>query len=149
MPREDGTAPLPRSGYPVDTEYPVRDEGRAASENTEGGAEASESADAGADAPFWKRLGFASFEAYLAELARLRDLYEPRPRRRRSLAELPGQELGKLVVSRREPLSHQVNVKLRVEDWHALCAAASEFGIAPTTLARLIVERGVEAIAGD
>ena len=99
--------------------------------------------------PFWKRLGFESFQAYLGELERLRDLYEPRPRRRRSLAELPGQELGNLVVPRREPLSHQVNVKLRVEDWHVLCAEAAEFGIRPTTLARLIVERGLEAIAGD
>ena len=115
MPAEDGTTPPARSGYPVGTEYPVRDEGRVASASTEGGA------DAGADAPFWKR--------------------------RRSFAELPGQELGRLVVPRREPLSHQVNVKLRVEDWHVLCAEAAEFGIRPTTLARLIVERGVEAIA--
>ena len=99
------------------------------------------------EVPFWKRSGFESFQAYLDEQERLRDLYEPRRSRRRSFAELPRDELGELKVPRNPPRSHQVNVKLRIAEWFDLCEAARDFGVAPSTLARLLVSRGIEVLA--
>ena len=99
------------------------------------------------EVPFWKRGGFESFQAYLDEQERLRDLYEPRRSRRRSFAELPRDELGELKVPRNPPRSHQVNVKLRIAEWFDLCEAARDFGVAPSTLARLLVSRGIEVLA--
>ena len=97
--------------------------------------------------PFWKRGGFESFQAYLDELERLRDLYEPGRSRRRSFNELPRDELGELKVPRNLPRSHQVNVKLLVAEWFELCEIARDFGVAPSTLARLLVSRGIEVLA--
>ena len=96
--------------------------------------------------PFWQRGGFESFQAYLDEQQRLKDLYEPRRSTRRSFAQLPRDELGDVRVPYEEPRTHQVNVKLRMEEWYALRDAATDFGVAPTTLARLLVSRGIEAI---
>jgi hypothetical protein len=40
----------------------------------------------------------------------------------------------------------QVNVKLSSEDYDSLAYAADEYGVAPTTLARMLVRRGVLAM---
>ncbi len=42
-----------------------------------------------------------------------------------------------------------MNVKLRPQEGAELDRAAKAYGVAPTTLARLLVNRGVRAIVGD
>jgi hypothetical protein len=44
---------------------------------------------------------------------------------------------------------HQVNVKLREHERAQLEQAARRYGVAPSTLARMLVNRGVKAILDE
>ncbi len=100
---------------------------------------------------FWERLGFESFDAYMVYLneqqargpGSARDEVVP-------VAPMPGAEVGDLglaAASHPSDLRHrQVNVKLREDEKADLDRAARRYGVAPTTLARMLVNRGVRAI---
>jgi hypothetical protein len=95
--------------------------------------------------PFWSRLGFDSFRAYMDELNRLQG---PRDNEVPEVT-LPGDEVGEIGGPQLfEQRLRQVNVKLRRSEAADLDRAAAIYGLAPTTLARLLVNRGVEAILG-
>ena len=100
---------------------------------------------------FWERLGFESFDAYMAYLneqqarsaGSARDEEVP-------VAAMPGAEAGDLGLAGASPPAdvrhRQVNVKLRGDEKADLDRAARRYGVAPTTLARMLVTRGVRAI---
>jgi hypothetical protein len=98
--------------------------------------------------PFWLGLGFDSFEAYIKHLKEMQTLYQPLPRGTPApTPHVPGAQVGD--VERRPRLEHrrrQVNVKLRDAEGAELDEAARIYGLAPSTLARLLVNRGVKAI---
>ena len=50
-------------------------------------------------------------------------------------------------TDRRGVRSRQVNVKLTAKDYEALTEAARSYGVAPATMAHLLVNRGLEAVA--
>lgn len=95
--------------------------------------------------PFWKREGFASFQDYMAYLRRQQRLYDPAPLRGTlpPEAKLPP-DAGPLAA---DPMlrSHQVNVKLRASEHAELVRVAELYGLAPATLARVMVNRAVKA----
>ena len=64
------------------------------------------------------------------------------------VARLPGEEVGDIAPPRRipPPRTRQVNVKLREQEGLDLDRAARSYGVAPATLARMLVNRGVTAI---
>jgi hypothetical protein len=98
--------------------------------------------------PFWKRGGYESFRAYLDHQNRLKAEYEPLSKGTRvPVAEMPGQEVGDVdPPPALAPRLRQVNVKLRSAQGEDLDRAARIYGLAPSTLARAIVNRGVRAI---
>jgi hypothetical protein len=113
--------------------------------------------EADATTPFWKRLGFDSYQAYIDYMERQQARLAPGPRRSRvPKVELPGGEVGEIGQprpgagrERRERRLRQVNVKLRPSEGEDLDRAARIYALAPTTLARLLVNRGVGAILDD
>jgi hypothetical protein len=58
----------------------------------------------------------------------------------------PARETGFSVDARRLRGTPQVGVRLRQTDFHRLCRAAEIYGVRPTTLARMMILRGVKAI---
>ena len=60
-------------------------------------------------------------------------------------APMPGGEIADVPHGRRKPV-RQVGIKLRPADYEALVRAAGLYGARPTTLARLLVNRGVRAV---
>lgn len=88
-----------------------------------------------------RRAGMRELEA-AARLPR-----RPRPRRRSLPAHpgLPGREIAAGTGQPRDP-HRQVNVKLGPTDYERLVEAASLYRLAPTTLARALVNRGVGVI---
>ncbi|MDX6582907.1 MAG: hypothetical protein QOI10_2091 [Solirubrobacterales bacterium] len=112
------------------------------------GADDKGDADAAASEPFWRRLGYESFRAYINEQNRLQTLYEPLPRGSPVPAvDLPGGEVGEVgAPAAPEKRLRQVNVKLGSGEGQHLDQAARIYGLAPATLARALVNRGVKAI---
>lgn len=98
---------------------------------------------------FWIGLGFESREAYMSYLQRQQSL-QPGWRRgeRVPVARMPADEVAELETPppRLELRNRQVNVKLRRSEGKDLDSAARDFGVAPSTLARMLVNRGVKAI---
>lgn len=99
---------------------------------------------------FWLRLGFESFEEYLAGLereqsrwqrGRIPDVGTP------SLAEVSREALESELTRRRG--YRQVGIKLRPDDYEALRRAARAHGVAPSTLARVLTARGARALWKD
>ena len=84
-------------------------------------------------------------EEFWAEMQRSEELANPSLRRRRAKAtSLPqGEAPGR---SRLRTRSCQVNVKLTPDDHEALKEAAREYGVAPATMAQMLVNRGLEAV---
>ena len=71
----------------------------------------------------------------------------PRPRSRLPTPSLPGAELGGLRrPSGRPHATRQVGVRLTPSDYELLIQAAELYGVAPSTLARMLVRRGAQAI---
>jgi len=48
-----------------------------------------------------------------------------------------------------EPMERQVNVRLDASKYRDLCAAADLYGVAPTTMARMLVRRGTRAVLDE
>jgi hypothetical protein len=98
--------------------------------------------------PAWKRHGFESQEAWIKYLRAQQNLGSPLPKGTPvPTTELPGDEVGEIGAPPAvETRSRQINVKLRVEEGEKLDKAAWIYGLAPSTLARLLVNRGVRAI---
>ena len=48
-----------------------------------------------------------------------------------------------------KPASHQIGVRLRPEQWDRLLMVAAWSGIRPTTMARLLINRGARAIVDE
>ena len=95
----------------------------------------------------------AAYKKFLEE----RPYYKPDPRMLApSLPDPADQGLpeaedpGGVDDDRPEPAEHrysrQVGLRLSLEDYDDLSRAADEYGVAPTTLARMLVRRGVRAI---
>lgn len=99
---------------------------------------------------FWKPLGFETRADYIAYLQRQQNLLGPLPRGTPVPdADRPEDQAGDIGDGLPEylrPRRRQVNVKLRDGEGADLDRAAKIYGLAPTTLARLLVNRGVAAI---
>jgi hypothetical protein len=101
--------------------------------------------------PYWA--GFESPEAYfdhiLAERAKVQRYLDPGPRRRQVPApDFPGGDeiAGSGGFAGRQAAVRQVGVKLRPVDYDLLVRAAELYGVPPSTLARMLVRRGAQAI---
>jgi len=68
------------------------------------------------------------------------------PRRRAFAPSLPSVELPRLPAPRDPRLSRQINVRVLEEDYKRLIEAAARYGLPPTSFARLLITRGVEAV---
>jgi hypothetical protein len=126
------------------------DTGKSSPEYPEGTGDYSEESEEGAGGrrEFWKSLGFETFRDYIDHLNEMQDRYAPLPR----MARPPAPDVSELDASKPEPprssymRRRQVNVKLRDHEADALERAADVYGLRPATLARVLVNRGVEAI---
>lgn len=155
QPRRPGASrgPAETAPYrePSTHRYPAGTEGYSSA-----GEEATLAGESDADGPragdgdplkFWAQLGFESFDAYLAHVEDLQTRGRSRLGERVPVARVPGAELGDHPAPERPYLrQRQVNVKLRSPEGEELDRAAALYGLAPTTLARLLVNRGVRAI---
>jgi hypothetical protein len=92
----------------------------------------------------WKRMGFKS-------------IFDKRKKRPASATELPDASppeidldaVAKDATRPRRPRDHQVNVRLTELGYTALREAAREYGLRPSTLARLLIHRGAVAVLAD
>ena len=120
--------------------YPV-EEPDAQSREASGDEEASERS----DESFYEK-----YKRWLEESP----FYEPTPELLKEFREFPDPQDQVLpaAVDAGEPparerrFSRQIGLRLSFEDYEDLSRAAEEYGIAPTTLARMLVRRGVTAI---
>jgi hypothetical protein len=136
-PRGDTPLSLGTQGYPTGTEgYPTTEEHAHASSQGAGRPNADEPP----PSPFFEANGFASRREFIDHMNEQREQLVEEWRTRLPTPRVPGRELAS---------SRQVNVKLRGRDSSALDEAAALYGLAPTTLARLLVNRGVAAILGN
>ena len=99
--------------------------------------------------PYWA--GFDSPEAFFdhieAERAKVQFHLEPRKRRIPALDPLGRPQRGRATSPRKEArVVRQVGVKLTPGDYDMLVQAAELHGVAPSTLARMLVRRGAQAI---
>jgi hypothetical protein len=135
----DRSAAESTRGYPDGTgEYSDAPEGR--EPHVDG-------ADGGGRREFWKPLGFETFRDYLSYMNRMQEQLAPLPR----TATPPAPEVVELEAAPTDPPAEhlrrcQVNVKLRPHEAEDLRRAAHIYGLAPSTLARVLVNRGVARI---
>jgi hypothetical protein len=115
------------------------------------GVEPDEGGRKGGRKPYWA--GYESPEAFFdhieAERAKIHRYMEPRPRRRHIPApDFPGDDeiAGSEAFAGSRAAVRQVGVKLRPVDYDLLAKAAGLCGVAPSTLARILVRRGAQAI---
>jgi hypothetical protein len=154
MDRDEGDHPTTPAthGYPSGTDgYPLSSDGRPGGpeEPPSGSAEPSDEGQETEQDLYWRRLGFGSHQEFLDGLERNQaklDQWFPSARRRSDppAASVPGREIGEVGVVKRAPV-RQVGIKLRPADYEALASAALLYGLRPTTMARLLVNRGVRA----
>lgn len=150
----DHTATPGTPGYPPGTEgYPRGENGRAGVDagSTVGGGDPTDTPEGPrrGDA-YWRSLGFSSQREFNEALERDQRRIGEKWRGRRGApavptAPMPGDEIADVPRARRKPL-RQVGIKLRPDDYEALARAARLYGARPTTLARLLVNRGVRAV---
>lgn len=132
--------------------YPASSEGYSdCEENPDGDGRAGSEGDTGTEGgrrEFWKPLGFETFRDYINYMNRMQDLYAPLPRTARP----PAPEISELDTAQPQPprpsytRRRQLNVKLRDHEADALERAADIYGLRPATLARVLVNRGVDAV---
>jgi hypothetical protein len=81
--------------------------------------------------------------------------YSPPPPRRRSRMDprtgwlREGDFLGDGAPLPEEPMERQVNVRLNAHHYRDLSKAADLYGVAPTTMARMLVRRGTKAVLDE
>ena len=127
------------------------DEEGGETEEEEEGSDESDQDGSGERSPYWA--GYESPEAFFdhieAERAKIQDHWEAPPRRRNiPTPDFPrGAEIaGSEGPAPRQVAVRQVGVKLRPVDYDLLARAAELCGVAPSTLARMLVRRGSQAI---
>jgi hypothetical protein len=102
---------------------------------------------------FWQRLGFESLEAYLEEVEAGWERIGWSRDGRRDRRSTPAPSLPRAQppdrVRRSSLRSRQVNVKLTPEDGDRLERVARLYGLPRTTMAQLLVNRGVRAVLED
>jgi hypothetical protein len=102
------------------------------------------------DEPFWARLGYASFDEYLAGFQASQDRFYNDAPARRSLPDpdVVGEEAGDVgaPAPRSRARDHAVGIRLSDRDYWLLSESAELYGVAPSTLARMLVRRGAQAI---
>lgn len=100
---------------------------------------------------FWERYGFASHRAWIEYLEKEQSRY--RISSRDQSVDLP--PTGAQVPPDAAPAQprpperkqvRQLGLKMAIEDYDQLAAAAEAYGVTPTTLARMLVRRGVRAM---
>jgi hypothetical protein len=89
--------------------------------------------------PFWKRLGHESEEAFWVSVGDKPS--KPTP-------ELPAADLPQR-GRRTSPHVRQVNIKVTPEVFDGLKRLAVDYGVAPSTMARMLVSRGVRLAEKD
>jgi hypothetical protein len=123
-------------GYPGGTDgYPFSGEDTASRNET--------------DEPFWRRLGFGSFQEYIDHVEELAVKYQPGARgvtEDPPAVSVPAVELADLPEGTRRGRVRQVGIKLSRAQFEDLVRAASLYGVRPSTMARLLVNRGVGAV---
>jgi hypothetical protein len=101
---------------------------------------------------FWERLGFESFRAYmdyLEDQQSRRTLFGgggPRIDLPSADTQVPSEAESPRPRSDSRPDVRQVGLKLAREDYDQLAEAADAYGVRPTTLARMLIRRGVRAM---
>jgi hypothetical protein len=101
---------------------------------------------------WWNNYGFASFGEYLkasnAEAKKVTALFSRRKRSQAPAAKLPD---GAPPEARpvRAGRNRQVSIRLDDEGYEALTKAARIYGVAPSTMARLLVQKGAHLAAKD
>ena len=102
--------------------------------------------------PHWARLGFSSFEEFIGGLKAQQTLYPNfmGTAVRESLPdpEIVGGEAGHLGSPSPRPDSRnrQVGIRLTEKDFGLLATASGMYGVAPSTMARMLVRRGARAV---
>lgn len=100
-------------------------------------------------APWWQKLGYADQDAFWREMQQREEASSRGLRRRRAQAsDLPRGGAPER-PERPGTRSCQVNVKLTAADHEALVEAARSYGVAVATMAQLLVNRGLEAVARE
>jgi hypothetical protein len=111
-----------------------------------------EAADEGEPLFGWTRDEYPSLEAFidriLEERAKVQGEWDaPKPRPSVPTPSLPGAELADINRSASEmTASRPLGIRLRHSDYEQLACAAELYGVAPSTLARMLVGRGARAI---
>jgi hypothetical protein len=101
---------------------------------------------------WWNNYGFASFGEYMKtsrrEADKVADLFSHRKRSQAPAAKLPG---GATPDGRpaRGGRNRQVSIRLDDTGYEALVKAARIYGVAPSTMARLLVQKGAHLAVED
>jgi hypothetical protein len=147
----DGTDGYPdgTDGYPVSDHrtdgYPACTDGHLVSDEGPG-------ADPWADLFAWTSEEYPSTEAFIDRILEERAKLQGEPIDRRPPPTLPapsppGAELADLPRPQGRPsAARQVGIKLTHADYELLAEAAELYGVAPSTLARMLVRRGAHAV---
>ena len=151
--------------YPTGTEsYPAGTEGYASAPGglvPDAQRDGDGSSDDEVELPWWKRYGCDQYEPFWEDVRNgiiPIETNDPRARPRSRAAEvLDGDEdAGWLPREshrppRRPPVTdppdRQVNVKLRPADFETLQMVAADYGVATSTMARMLLQRGIRAAA--
>jgi hypothetical protein len=157
-------------GYPTTTEgYPARAAENACApgglvrEVPDAQCDGDDGSDDEAELPWWKRYGSDQYEPFWDDVRNgiiQIETDDPRAQPRSRAAEvLDGDEdAGWLPREsdrppRRPPVTdppdRQVNVKLRPADFETLQMVAADYGVATSTMARMLLRRGIRAAAPD
>jgi hypothetical protein len=142
----EGPPPPGTDGYPSGTDGYPADPATPSLRSSPSSAEEAEEE----RKPYWA--GFESPEAYfdhiLAERAKVQRYLEPPRGRQIPAPDFPGGDeiAGSGPLTRRQAAVRQVGMKLRPVDYDLLAQAAELYGVAPSTLARMLVRRGAQAI---
>jgi hypothetical protein len=96
---------------------------------------------------WWTRYGFESLGEYLreSETGRVRTWAPPKHKKTLPVPKLP-EDVTQLPAPKRSGRRHQVATRLNDEGYEALVKAARIYGVAPSTLARLLIHRGAMAV---
>jgi hypothetical protein len=98
----------------------------------------------------WERYGFVSRRAWIAYLEREQNRYrvtrDPQVDLPPTDVQLPPDAAPPQPQSPERKRVRQLGLKLAIEDYDQLAAAAEAYGVTPTTLARMLVRRGARAM---